>query len=65
MWQNAFCFFCFFRVTLSVDGIVAQTDGQTDNRPIRLTQFCTQFKSLGVKVLCVLHLHDNVAFTFK
>ena len=35
------------------------------NRPIRLTQCCTQFRSLGVKVLCVFHLHDNVAFTFK
>ena len=35
------------------------------NRPIRLTQCCTQFKSLGVKVLCVFHLHDNIAFTFK
>ena len=35
------------------------------NRPIRLTQCCTQFKSLEVKVLCTLHLHDNVAFTFK
>ena len=35
------------------------------NRPIWLTQCCTQFKSLGVKVLCVLHLHDNVAFAFK
>ena len=34
-------------------------------RPIRLTQCCTQFKSLGVKVLCVFHLHDNIAFTFK
>ena len=34
-------------------------------RPIRLTLCCTQFKSLGVKMLCVLHLHDNVAFTFK
>ena len=35
------------------------------NRPIRLTQCCTQFKSLGDKILCVLHLHYNVAFTFK
>ena len=35
------------------------------HRPIRLTQCCTQFKSLEVKMLCVLHLHDNVAFTFK
>ena len=35
------------------------------NRPIRLTQCCTQFKSLGVKILCVLNLHDNEAFTFK
>ena len=35
------------------------------DRPIRLTQCCTQFKSLGVKILCVLYLHYNVAFTFK
>ena len=35
------------------------------NSPIRLTQCCTQFRSLGVKVLCVFHLHDNIAFTFK
>jgi len=35
------------------------------NRPIQLTQCCTQFRSLGVKVLCVFHLHDNIAFTFK
>ena len=35
------------------------------NRPIRLTQCCTQFKSPGEKILCVLHLHYNVAFTFK
>ena len=35
------------------------------NRPIRLTQCCTQFKSPGDKILCVLHLHYNVAFTFK
>ena len=35
------------------------------NRPIRLTQCCTQFKSPGVMILCVLYLHYNVAFTFK
>ena len=35
------------------------------NRLIRLTQCCTQFKSPGVKILCVLYLHYNVAFTFK
>ena len=35
------------------------------NRPIRLTQCCTQFKSPGVKILRVLYLHYNVAFTFK
>ena len=35
------------------------------DRPIRLTQCCTQFKSPGDKILCVLHLHYNVAFTFK
>ena len=35
------------------------------NRPIRLTQCCTQFKSPGIKILCVLiciimrHLHLN------
>ena len=36
-----------------------------DNRPILLTQCCTQFKSPGVKILCVLYLHYNVAFSFK
>ena len=36
-----------------------------DHRPIRLTQCCTQFKSPGVKILCVLYLHHNVAFTFN
>ena len=35
------------------------------NRPFRVTQCCTQFKSPGVKILCVLYLHYNVAFTFK
>ena len=35
------------------------------NRPVRLTQCCTQFKSPGDKILCVLYLHYNVAFTFK
>ena len=35
------------------------------NTPIRLTQCCTQFKSPGIKILCVLYLHYNVAFTFK
>ena len=35
------------------------------NRPIRLSQCCTQFKSPGVKILCLLYLHYNVAFTFK
>ena len=39
--------------------------GTLKNRPIRLTQCCTQFKSLGVKILCVLNLHDNEAFTFE
>ena len=37
----------------------------THHRPIRLTQCCTQFKSPGVMILCVLYLHYNVAFTFK
>jgi len=34
----------------------------TWRKPIRLTQCCTQFKFHAVKVLCVFHLHDNVAF---
>ena len=34
-------------------------------RPIRLIQCCTQFKSPADKILCVLYLHYNVAFTFK
>ena len=33
--------------------------------PIRVTQCNTQFRSLGVKVLCEFHLHDNIAFTFR
>ena len=33
--------------------------------PIRLTRCCTQFKSPGVNILCVLYLHYNVAFTIK
>ena len=37
----------------------------TFHRPIRLTQCCTQFESPGDKIICVLHLHYNVAFTFK
>ena len=36
------------------------------NRSNRLTSQCrTQFRSLGVMVLGVSHLHDNVAFGFK
>ena len=35
------------------------------HRPIRLTRCCTQFKSPGVKILRVLFLHYNVAFTIK
>lgn len=29
-------------------------------QPNRLTERCTQFKYLGVKILFVLYLHDNV-----
>ena len=35
------------------------------NRPIRLTQCCTQFKSPGDKIRYVLYLHYNVAFRLK
>ena len=38
---------------------------KSDHRPIRLTQCCTQFKSPGIKILCVFYLHYNVAFIFK
>ena len=37
----------------------------SNHRHIRLTQCCTQFKSPGFKILCVLYLHYNVAFIFK
>ena len=33
--------------------------GLFSDRPIRLTECCTQFKSPG-KILCVLYLHYNV-----
>ena len=39
--------------------------GDFSNRRIRLTQCGTQLKSPGFKILCVLYLHYNVAFTFK
>ena len=38
---------------------------QSTNRPIGLTQCCSQFRSLGAKALCVFYLHDNTALTFK
>lgn len=38
---------------------------EVSNRSNRLTQCCTQFKFPRVKILCVLYLHCNVAFTFK
>ena len=44
----------------SANEILTQRD-----RPIRLTQCCTQLKSPRDKILCVLYLHYNVAFTFK
>ena len=40
-------------------------DACKKNRAIRLTQCCTQFKSPSDKILCVLYLHYNVAFTVK
>ena len=52
------CYVIAFRATNS-------QIGRKNNTPIRLTQCCTQFKSPGVKILCVLYLHYNVAFTFK
>ena len=46
-------------------GVVNSLNKLHINRPIRLIQCCTQFKSPGDKILCVLYLHYNVAFTFK
>ena len=47
---------CFIPVTICF---------QLNNTPIRVTQCNSQFRSLGVKVLCEFHFHDNIAFTFK
>ena len=44
---------------------VQALNGWSMYRPIRLTQCCIQFKSPGVKILCVLYLHYKLAFTFK
>ena len=38
---------------------------QRENRPSRLTQCCTQFKSPVFKIPCVLYLRYNLAFTCK
>ena len=34
--------------------------GRMGYRPIRLTQCCTQFRSLGVKILCALYLNRGL-----
>ena len=75
------CFFCFLLFLFLFSSLLREHVQQSSlklifkrhksetwlvtNRPIRLTQCCTQFKSPGVKILCVLYLHYNVAFTFK
>ena len=56
---------CTFWLALSAELTTQENTKTYHNRPIRLTQCCTQFKSPGVKILCVLYLHYNVAFTFK
>ena len=48
--------------------VTAHDYSDCENRPNRLTQCRTQFKSPRVKVLCVLYLHVlylYVPFTFK
>ena len=50
MVKGTFFVICFPRITV-ISGV------KSTNRPNRLTQCCTQFKSPGVKILCVLHLH--------
>ena len=54
-------------ITTSVSECIARPTqiNRVKHRPIRLTQCCTQFKSPGVKIFCVLYLHYNVVFTFK
>ena len=54
-------------ITTSVSECIARLAqiNRVKHRPIRLTQCCTQFKSPGVKIFCVLYLHYNVVFTFK
>ena len=54
-------------ITTSVSECIARPAqiNRVKHRPIRLTQCCTQFKSPGVKIFCVLYLHYNVVFTFK
>ena len=58
-------FACFVAVIKNVCFGNFEFRAHTMNRPIRLTQCCTQFKSPGDTILCVLYLHYNVAFTFK
>ena len=54
---------CYFYFYLRASQLLSERNDI--HRPIRLTQCCTQFKSPGDKILCVLYLHYNVAFTFK
>ena len=45
--------------------VVIWASPKQSNRPIRITQCCTQSKSPGVEILCVLYFHYNFAFSFK
>ena len=49
----------------NLNSLTIKLKNNMENRPIWLTQCCTQFRSPGDKILCVLYLHYNVAFTFK
>ena len=60
-----FGFYPIFHLTINPQTLPTCGVEYKNHRPMRLTQCWTQFRSLGVKVLCVFHLHDNIAFTFK
>ena len=55
-WIFQFHILLFVSEPLSFGGLLFSHDAIL-NRPNRLTQCCTQFKSPGVKILCALHLH--------
>ena len=66
-FQNRLGLYLEGNLRLKIDWAIASSwrEIYASNRPIRLTQCCTQFKSPRVKILCLLYLHYNVTFSFK